>query len=79
MIATVNVMQCEDVADFAINKLASFPDDEDGNTAAEALFTEWVLGVAAEPIDEETMNSYLDDGAFHYNDTQCIAIVHSTE
>jgi len=77
-IYTVNVIDCKDRGDFAIERMESQPDTPEGNDLAEALWRQWVLDAVDQdaPPTEEELADALENGVFEIGEG-CIAIVHS--
>ena len=76
-LSTVNVIDCKDREDFAIQAMESYPDTPEGNKAAEELFKEWVnKALGSRSLGDEQMAVYLEDGVCEIGDG-CIALVHS--
>ena len=71
---TVNVIDCTNTEDFAVQQVRSFPENDEGNANAEALFKEWVAEAGG---DEDDLPAALDDGKFEIGEG-FIAITHST-
>ena len=76
-ISTVNVIDVRDPLNMGIMAMKSFPDNDEGNKAAEAIFREWVTEQHAHEVSEEDMQGAIDDGYFEIG-IGYIVIVHST-
>jgi hypothetical protein len=75
---TVNIIEISDVSNMSVSQLFSFADDKDGNKKAEEIFRRIVREHLTEPVDDETLDSYLEDGCFEVGNFW-IGIVHSTK
>lgn len=74
---TVNVLDFRDMETCNLVALKSYPETPEGNKEAEATFAEWVQAASAEPVTDEQLGDFLDQGHFEVG-TGAILLTHST-